>query len=170
VSVSSGAVPLLLTPLPDPDVPFAPEGIFHGSASVTGDNSGGVAVLFLTPAKGIEHMYVFDSMAVDSSTGEPNDLLITYTLYMGEGQDSVDAHYRSAGVFNSAHGRRYPIDELRPPKAIIGIRRSQDPGTSLIAVNFESNVNTLQYNLVVQGRYYRRSEMNKPGFYKAVLG
>lgn len=168
----SGFADLLHIPLPDPATPFSPEGIFHGAAEVTGDASGGVAIVSLTSGKDKQFLYVVDQMSVDSATGEPDDLLIIYRLFMGEPLQSVTAHYRAAGVFNSAHGRRYTIQDLTPPNAIIGhSRRPDDPATTaLIQANWETNVNTLTYNLVAQGRYYRRAMMNQPGFYRAVLG
>lgn len=166
----TGFADLLHVPLPDPETTFSPEGIFHGSATLTGDATGGTALLSFTSGKGHQFLYVFDSMAVDSGTAETNDLLIIFRLFMSELIPSQNAHYISAGVFNSGVGRRYPITELTPPNAIIGHARLDVVTTALASVTWETNFNTAVYNYVAQGRYYRRSMVNQPGFYRAVLG
>lgn len=161
------------TPFPDPGVlPFAPEGFFTGLAALTGDASGGTARLFVRSTRGKEFLYLLDSLSAASSTADGGEGLIVYTMYRGEGLTGRLANYRTIGSHNTGHGRRYPQGDLEPPNMILGTSRRAMTTVDLIIVefNWQLNVNTVAYEFLVSGRYYRKAMSQDPGFLRTVLG
>lgn len=156
-------------PYPDPDAVFAPEGRFVGVVTLTGDVSGGTAQLRIRTDRSREFVYLLDTLAVESATGDPGEALVLYTMYLGESLAQQSLSYRSVGSFTTAQGRRYPRQELTPPAALLGAPRGSGELITLCTFNWQANVNTLVYTLAVSGRYYRRNLVYQPGFLRAVL-
>lgn len=160
-------------PYPDPIAGFlfSPEGRWTGRAAIVGNATGGTALVLAQTDRAGEFLYLLDAFAAESSTGDSGEGVVTFRQFLGDHISSLDAGYRLIGSFTTGQGRRYTLDEHRPPNMLLGVQRPEVGAlNTILSFNWENNLDTLVYAITFSGRYYRRSLISEPGFLRVVLG
>jgi len=165
------AANIVLVGLPEPRLEaLSPEGFWHGERTLTGDASGGTASCLLDVSGEDAGPFVFtiDAIGADCSTGDGGEGLVTYRMYVSDTETERLISYRLIGSHNTAHGRRYPANEMAPPRILIGNELGGGAFT-MMDFNWQTNVNTLGYAFTAWGRYYRRHLVRDPAFLEKVF-